>query len=175
MGAVHQAECMRCEFCDGTGIVRNIESQTFQYGSGSESADITVKVPVYYCRDCDLAFSGDEAEEIRHDAVCEHLGRLTPRCIREIREINGLTQAQLAEITGFGVASVKRWETGNIIQNLSADRFLRLLGVSSNIALLRALDRSTTTVRPSFQTDFNSATLQAAKKFHLRSSSGTLN
>ncbi|RKH22160.1 hypothetical protein D7V77_27830 [Corallococcus sp. CA041A] len=38
-----------------------------------------------------------------------------------------MTQSEFAEETGFGEASIKRWELGLNLQNKSADKYLRLL------------------------------------------------
>ena len=55
------------------------------------------------------------------------LGRLSPQEIRGIRNTYSFTQQEWAEVTGFGLASIKRWETGSWIQNEAADRLLWLL------------------------------------------------
>ena len=45
----------------------------------------------------------------------------------------GLTQQELATRTGFGIASIKRWETGRNLQNVSSDRALRaVLEIDAN-------------------------------------------
>ncbi len=64
---------------------------------------------------------------MRHEAVCRHLGLLTPAEIRGLRERYNLSRAAFARMTGFGDATLARWEKGEVVQNASSDRYLRLL------------------------------------------------
>jgi transcriptional regulator with XRE-family HTH domain len=66
-----------------------------------------------------------ESAEAGHAAICRDCGLLAPEDIVAARARLGFTQRDLAERTGFGIASIKRWETGRTIQNLSSDRALR--------------------------------------------------
>lgn len=59
------------------------------------------------------------------DTYRKQTGLLTGEEIKQLRHDKGMTQADLAAISGFGVASIKRWETG-AIQTQSADKTLRL-------------------------------------------------
>lgn len=66
-------------------------------------------------------------------------GLLTPKEIQELRCRLNLTRLQLAELTGCGSSSIQRWEAGTSLQNLQADRFLRLLekpGILKELILL---------------------------------------
>ena len=38
-----------------------------------------------------------------------------------------MSQAEFARVTGFGEATIGRWENGLVIQNVANDRYLRLL------------------------------------------------
>jgi transcriptional regulator with XRE-family HTH domain len=51
--------------------------------------------------------------------------RLTPQEIKAIRKAGGLTQAEFAKRLKVGIASIKRWELGLVIQNESADESIR--------------------------------------------------
>lgn len=66
-------------------------------------------------------------DDPEHEAKCRLLGLLTPCEIRGLRKSLGLSRRDLADLTGFCEKSIKRWETGALLQNLSSDRFLRLL------------------------------------------------
>jgi hypothetical protein len=91
--------------------------------------------------------------------------------IREIRETQGMSQVDFAKVTGFGLASVKRWETGVLIQNQAADRLLRLIGGDASIMarLVGMQTRVLTRVgKSSFRTDFSDETHAEAKVFVLR-------
>ena len=113
-------------------------------------AELTVDVPVRRCEDCDLEYLDDEAERLKHGAVCRHLGVLTPDEIRHIRKGFGMTQAEFAQVTGIGVASLNRWENGLTIQTQAYDRYLRLL--TAHPSNIRDLERFTNLV-PSLQSE----------------------
>ena len=127
-----------CPQCDGT--VETIPHQhTFRYGSGSSAADIEVTLPVRRCATCDFEFLDEEGHRLKHDALCRHLGVLTPGEILRIRERHGLSRAAFARVTKLGEASLARWETGRVIQTQANDCYLRLLDQPDAIARLRAI------------------------------------
>lgn len=110
-----------CEAC-GEGTARKrTERQEFAYGTGADSVTLTANVPVWTCDTCAMAYTDQDGEDAQHEAVCHHLGRLAPSEIREVRATAGLSQAQFAKELRVGVASVKRWETGAVIQNAAAN------------------------------------------------------
>jgi len=116
-----------CALCGDTAASTSIVDHEFDYRHGGEMVTLTARVPVMECHSCGEVYFGDGAEEIKHEAVCRHLGRLTPKEVVEIRKNLKMSQAQLAEHTGIGVASIKRWETGLVIQGAALDRQLRNL------------------------------------------------
>jgi putative zinc finger/helix-turn-helix YgiT family protein len=122
-------ECPDCSSLEATVHQRE---QKFVYGRGDSAIEVSCEVPTYICSHCGCEWTGSEAEEIRHDAVCRHLRRLTPREILGIRERASLSQAEFGRITGFGEASLSRWETGTQIQNAACDRLLRLILMDTN-------------------------------------------
>jgi putative zinc finger/helix-turn-helix YgiT family protein len=92
--------------------------------------DVSLQVPVtaHVCRQCgftasDVAAAGRVQEEIA-EAYRKRKGLLTGAAMRKLRGAKGLTQAALAGKIGVGIASIKRWEKGNI-QSESMDRLLR--------------------------------------------------
>ena len=128
--------CRPCAEC-GSSVATSWHSHTFKYGSGASAADLTVRVPIRRCDDCDFDYLDDEAERIMHEAVCHHLGVLTPSEVRGIREYHGLSRAAFAKITGIGEASLGRWENGIKVQTPANDRYLRLLAQPSILGLLQ--------------------------------------
>lgn len=125
---------LACPLCGNTGITTSWNPDVFNYGSGESTVELTVDVPVRRCEDCDFEYLDDEAERLKHEAVCWHLGVLSPDEIRHIRKGFDMTQAEFAQVTGIGVASLNRWENGLTIQTHAYDRYLRLLAVHpSNI------------------------------------------
>jgi putative zinc finger/helix-turn-helix YgiT family protein len=150
------AEVRDCDDCSASGSVRlTYKDQEFAYGE-KDQVILRARVPVWKCSECGAQYTDGSAEEIRHDAVCRHLERLTPAEVLQIRKQYGLSQAEWAELTGFGVASVKRWENGSWIQNEAADRLLRLLRERSNFVLLMGIaapPKSATQFRTEFSAE----------------------
>lgn len=121
------AEVRVCAECGEQRARRSTEVQSFLYGERGKEVTLSARVPVWTCEACGAAYTDGEGEDARHEAVCRHLGLLSPLEIRNLRSKHSLTQAELAQLTGFGEASIKRWEAGTILQNVSSDKFLRLL------------------------------------------------
>ena len=119
-----------CPMCDGEGITTTWNIHAFDYGSGDSSVELQVRVPVRRCGTCEFRYLDDEAERLKHTAICDHLGVLPPEKIRRIREDHGMTRATFAHVTGLGEASLNRWENGLSIQTHANDRYLRLLARS---------------------------------------------
>jgi putative zinc finger/helix-turn-helix YgiT family protein len=116
-----------CGQCGSKRLVKSNEDDRFTYGKGEEAVELSVMVPVYSCEQCGFRFTTDTAEDLRHEAICNHLGVLTPNQIRGIRSSTGLTREKFASLTGLGTASLARWESGELIQTAGYDRYLRLM------------------------------------------------
>jgi putative zinc finger/helix-turn-helix YgiT family protein len=116
-----------CPVCGSSELAESLKEQTFP--AGSEGAgEVSALVPMMHCANCDFMFTDHRAEAIRHDAVCRHLGLLTPDEIRHIREdVYGMSRKAFAEAFKFGEASLERWENRKLFQNSQADVLLRLL------------------------------------------------
>lgn len=84
-------------------------------------------MPIHVCPACGLEFLDEEAETIKHEAVCAHLGVLTPDGIRSIRQRHGMSTQTLAKATGLPETALLRWEEGLLIQSAEQDRRLRLV------------------------------------------------
>jgi putative zinc finger/helix-turn-helix YgiT family protein len=137
----------QCGQCGSARVSESKELDKFTYGNGADAQELSVQVPVYTCRDCGFRFTNEQGESLRHAAVCAHLGVLSPAQIRETRMRAGLSRERFAELTGLGVASLARWETAELIQSVSHDKYLRLLRYPENLERLRveaALDSQTT-------------------------------
>lgn len=91
--------------------------------------EVDIIEDAFVCPECKLsAGTVRSAGKIQHaiaEAYRQQVGLLTGEEIKRLRKEKGMTQADLAEISGFGIASIKRWETG-AIQTQSADKTLRL-------------------------------------------------
>ena len=114
---------LTCPLCGNADITTSWKPDAFDYGT----VELTVDVPVRRCDACDFDYLDDEAERLKHAAICRHLGVLSPDEIRRIRTKLDMTRAEFASITGIGEASLNRWENGLNIQTPAYDRYLRLL------------------------------------------------
>ena len=116
-----------CPQCDGEEIVTRWVDDVMTWRSGDLKSRIPVSVPVRTCPACDLQYIDQHGERLRHEAICRHLGVLSPADVRSIRRGYGMTRAAFAHVTGLGEATIGRWENGLVIQNHANDRYLRLL------------------------------------------------
>ena len=128
-----------CEMCGAPGLKTELVRNPFMYGAGPDAVELTADVPVHTCASCAVSFTGEEAAHIEHEAVCRHLGVLTPDEIRDLRNRQGLSRAEFSRLTGFGEATLARWEGRRVIQNTSSDRYLRLLDDPATFRRLWAL------------------------------------
>ena len=128
-----------CFDCDSP-VARTWGAHTFTYGLGAAAVELTVDLPIHVCPACGLEYLDDEAETLKHEAVCAHLGVLSPNEIREIRRMHGMSRAAFSKATGLGEATLNRWENGILIQSAANDRYLRLLKDANNMRLLKRVD-----------------------------------
>ena len=127
------AACPQCE-----EVVETISRpEAFRYGVVESAVDLPVVLPVRRCRRCGFEFLDQEAERIKHEALCRHFGVLTPWEIRAIRLRHGLNREEFATLAGLGSATLSRWETGTLIQSLGNDRYLRLLAEAKALDTLK--------------------------------------
>ena len=127
-----------CPLCGEDEVTFTMTPHAFEYGTGDSSVELHVRLPVGRCGSCGFEFLDDEAEQLKHRAICEHLGVLAPDEIQRVRKDHGMTRAQFARVTGLGEASLNRWENGLSIQTQANDRYLRLLACPENILRLEA-------------------------------------
>jgi putative zinc finger/helix-turn-helix YgiT family protein len=164
-GPVPRPECPACG--EQTASLQ-YENEEFPYLEGKDQVMLEARVPVWECAACGTKITDGDAEEIRHEAVCRYLGRLTPNEVKAIREQYQLSQQEWATRTGFGVASIKRWETGNLIQEKAADNYLRLLRQPDIFARLSSTRVVVGMREFHFQTALSTRVYQDAAVFQLR-------
>ncbi len=141
--SVDADEGHQCPLCEASAVTR-WQASVYSYGEGDATVDIPVDLPVRVCGACDFEYLDEEGERLQHEALCRHLGVLTPWDIREIRKSHGMTRSQFAELTGLGEASLGRWERGAGIQSHANDRYLRMLALANGVSWLRRALRSQT-------------------------------
>lgn len=125
-----------CPLCGTEDLLTVIHNDTFTYGTGRSAVELSVQLPVRSCQSCDIEFLDQVGERLKHNAVCRHLGVLTPEEVKSVREYHQMTRARFSEVTGLGEATLARWEAGAVIQNRANDRYLRLLRTGSTMARL---------------------------------------
>lgn len=133
----HETKEIACPDCDSFHVHLSYEKQTFDYGSGADAVKLSANMPIYRCEICQYAFVGPQGADIEHETICKHLGVLTPSDLKTFRIKLGLSQAGLASLSGIGVASIARWESGHLIQNRSYDNLIRLLAFPENVDRLK--------------------------------------
>jgi putative zinc finger/helix-turn-helix YgiT family protein len=131
----HEYHCPSCEHTD----IETLEVEhKFPYGEGEHAIELTAIVPLRRCRKCGFKFLDDEAEDKQHEAVCHHLGVMTPPEIQALRlKVGSLSRGEFAKITKLGEATIGRWERGELIQNAAYDQLLYLLTFPENLTRLR--------------------------------------
>jgi putative zinc finger/helix-turn-helix YgiT family protein len=126
-----------CPSCGHSELETQWIDCPFPYGIEPDTVELDVRLPVRKCCQCGFEFFDEEAEDLRHEAVCQHLGVLTPADIRALRAKLGFSRAELARVTRLGEATIARWERGELIQNAGYDSLLRLLQYEENVRRLQ--------------------------------------
>lgn len=145
-----------CAVCGEGHASRAFEMQAFEYGAGAAAVTLHARVPVWTCDTCEMQYVGEDGEVAQHAAVCRHLGLLAPAEIKAIRVGAGRKQEEFAKDIGCGIASLKRWENGRVIQNQIADQAIRRFQVDRKRARR---------IEPTFRTTFDDAQFAAAAHF----------
>lgn len=127
---------LTCPQCGGDGITTLPHRHSFNYGAGEDAVELTVDLPVRRCGACEFEYIDHVGENLEHQAICRHLGVLSPDEIRRVRIGHRMTRARFAHVTGIGEASLNRWENGLTVQTQANDRYLRLLARPENMQRL---------------------------------------
>jgi len=152
-----------CPDCGKPGVMTKIETEVLPYGSGEEKVELTLEVPVRECTACGFEYYDDGAEAARHNAVCRHLGLMTPEEVKSIRTRYGLSRPEFSQLTKIGEASIGRWERGALIQSTAYDQFLFLLTFPENFSRLK--ERSSTVEKKKKETRDGPSLLGQVSKF----------
>ncbi len=130
-------ENITCCMCGSSDVHIRKEEDRFEYGYAETGVFLSAVIDVYRCNECSIEYTGNKADDLRHEAVCNYLGVLTPKEILRIREGMNMSQKEFARETGIDEASLSRWERGYLIQNEAMDNFLYLLSQPGNLEILR--------------------------------------
>jgi putative zinc finger/helix-turn-helix YgiT family protein len=126
-----------CIECGSARLVERQKEQSFAYGPPGDQVTLTASMPVMTCEDCGYESFDQRGDAARQAAVCRHLGVQTPDEVRRTREGAGLSRAEFCQLTGFGQASLQRWESGMVVPNASSDRLIFLLRCPDNVERLQ--------------------------------------
>ena len=106
-----------------------MESRRIRKTTTFKGVDIALDVDGHVCSKCGLeagtAQSAGAVQRAIADAYRKNMGLLPGSEIRVLREAKGWSQQDLADLMRVGIASIKRWESGQI-QSKSMDRALRM-------------------------------------------------
>ncbi len=126
-----------CSKCGGINVELKNSEHKFPYGRKGERVELVANVPIRICHDCGLQVLDKNAYMICQEAICEHIGVMTPSQIKELRKNYNLTQTEFAQITKLGEATLSRWERGTLIQNAAYDNYLYLLKFPANYRIIQ--------------------------------------
>lgn len=124
---------IKCPNCGSSRVDTHRQTDLFAYGAGDAVVELSAIIPFRECAECGFEFTDAEAEDARHEAICRHLGVMTPMEVAEVRRQYEMTRAAFAERSRIGEASLARWETGQLIQNAANDNYLYLLSFQQNM------------------------------------------
>ena len=151
-----------CEFCGSVETDIAVASIEFEFLHNQEIKILTAEVPTITCRHCAESYLAEGSEEIKHAVVCHFLDRLSPEEILAKRKALGMSQAGLAKATDIGIASIKRWETGLLIQSAALDKRLR------DFCVTTLTTKATHSWSPKFRTPVRDESRRRANSFTLR-------
>jgi DNA-binding transcriptional regulator YiaG len=152
---------LRCVACDSKDVIRIIKEISFPYGAEPKTVFLKATVPVFRCSSCAMEFLGEEAEELQHEAICAHLGVMTPKEIAHLVHSYGMDRESFAELSKIGIATLGRWERGEYIQLAANDQYLYLLSFPDN--LQRLLHRGVPSFKSQIERDMPSVNSAAPR------------
>ena len=139
-----QSNCVTCAMCGSSKVTTKWLKDSFEYGSGEAKVHLEAEIPVHSCAKCSIEFTDHSADLIQHEAVCRHLGLLSPSEVRAVRM--SMSKAEFSRRTGIGQASLNRWEKGAVLQNVAMDNFLYLLSLNGNFEALQERQDNTKSI-----------------------------
>lgn len=150
-----------CEDCGADGVQLTEGPLEFQYGIGDDEVTLVATVPFWTCGACGFSYTAPGAERAQNDAISHYLGRMRPSEIKSLRALAGLSFADFARALQVGIASVKRWESGEIVPSRSSNKLL----ADFRAALVPAAAHAGPTRR--FRTAAPAGRFAAAQSFNL--------
>lgn len=119
----------KTEFCVECGSY-NIDYVTRPEVVDVRGDEITVNASYWVCKDCSVEFEnlceGNDYLAEAYEIYRKKYNMLAPQDIKALRIKYGLTQGELAQILGWGLATLSRYEKGSL-QDFAHDKILKLL------------------------------------------------
>jgi putative zinc finger/helix-turn-helix YgiT family protein len=119
----------KTEFCVECGSY-NIEYVTRSEVFTVRGDEITVNVSYWVCKDCNVEFEnlcdGNDYLAEAYKIYRKKHNMLQPEDIKALRLKYDITQGELAQILGWGLVTLSRYEKGSL-QDFAHDKILRLL------------------------------------------------
>jgi putative zinc finger/helix-turn-helix YgiT family protein len=131
-----RARTLECPECGSDRVRTEWIDDLFPFTAEGQTTELSCTVPLRICGNCESHYLDDVAETIQDDTARRHLGLLTTGELREIRERYG-TQTEFGALSGIGVASLSRWESGASFQTKAFDNLMFLLRFPENGERLR--------------------------------------
>lgn len=119
---------IECGLCGSQNIRTEWQKHSAELAHPKDGTiHIEYDIPLRICQGCEFEFTDDEAESIEDNAIRRGYGLLIPEQIVALRKRRDLSQQELSDLTGIGVASIGRWETRAKMQSLAYDNLLRMI------------------------------------------------
>ncbi len=124
-----------CIECESTSIEKITEPEELDIRGDR----ITVEVTYYHCKNCGVNFEdlNDDNDylDTAYRIYRQKHNMIQPEDIKELRKKYNLTQSELANILGWGLVTLSRYENGSL-QDSVHDKMLKLLKEPFNLYIL---------------------------------------
>ena len=134
-----------CPVCRTRSMVHTLTTRDVEVRHDGRSYSVQiVDAPVWRCGQsgCDGLLISEVLDDKVRKQLRTQLGLLQPEEIRGARERLGMSQKELAEVTGFASETLSRWENGMQVQSAASDKLLRLILHSAAARALCSASRS---------------------------------
>ncbi|MFH2074933.1 MAG: type II TA system antitoxin MqsA family protein [Pseudomonadota bacterium] len=124
-----------CPNCEGEQPVRAVRKRELHR---IRDLDIELDAEFYECLNCGVEFDDPRSDDSAERAYREYRrlkGMVQPEGVREFRKRYGLTQHELANLLGWGAATLSRYENG-ALQDDAHDRALQMVLEPRNLKQL---------------------------------------
>ena len=86
LAPVLEGDSLSCPSCGHGPVQTTLIEHKFPYGDGQRAVELSATLPLRRCLECGIEFFDSLAEDLQHEAVCRHLGVVTPSEVRAVRQ-----------------------------------------------------------------------------------------